>query len=140
VRFQDVVDFSRVNFGRYKVDLMTFFENVLELVDIDFDPINRLVTVTDPTPYVLLKNSTFENEMDILHVTFGSSALLINNRFRSTLDLTGATFEAHNAGTSHTQETQPRLCLSYNRIHRLVLGLEHLQPVSHDFALPWRMM
>ena len=52
--------------------------------------------------------------------------LFINNRFRSIWDLTGATFEAQNTQTAHAQDTQPWLCLSYNRIQRLVLGLEHL--------------
>jgi hypothetical protein len=95
------------------VDLIKFFENVLELVDIDFDPITRFVTVTDQ---VLLKNNTFEKEAAFLHVIFNASAFLINNRFHSTLDLTAATFTTP-AST---------LCLSFNRIGRFVLQLEHL--------------
>jgi hypothetical protein len=110
VRFQDIVDFSRTTFGQYKVKNEDEKPKVMK----------------HPLPQVLFENNTFEKDVDLLHVVFGGSALLINNRFRSTLDLTGATFEAHNADTSYAQDMPPRLCLSYNRIHRLALGLEHL--------------
>jgi uncharacterized protein YjbI with pentapeptide repeats len=115
VRFQDLVDFSRTTFGQYKVDLVEFLE-VLELINIDFDPSQTHVLAAEPTPHVHFENNTFDNEADFLHVKFYSPAMFINNRFRRTLDLTGATFEAQNA----------RLCLSFNRINRLVLEPESL--------------
>jgi hypothetical protein len=127
VRFQDVVDFSRTNFGRFKVDLMKFVENIRELTDIDFDPVTRLVTVTETSPYVLLNNNTFEKEADFLHVTFSGPTLLIDNRFRSTLDLTDA---------SSTPEAS--LCLSFNRISRFKLELEHLG--SPRSASPYELL
>jgi hypothetical protein len=139
VRFQDVVDFSRVTFGAYKVGVplprswnlrpslsSTYIEKVGPLSAKSM-PMQTLWTISrHPSPLTRFANNTFEKEADFLHITFKGSALLINNRFRSTLDLTGATFEAHNTETSPIQDTQPRLCLSYNHISRLVLGLEHL--------------
>jgi hypothetical protein len=105
VRFQDLVDFSRATFGRYRVKLTD--ENVKVKIH--------------PSPIVLFKNNTFENETDFLHVKFNSPTVFINNRFRSTLDLTGATFEAQNS-----QDENSHLCFSFNRINRLVFEPKHL--------------
>jgi hypothetical protein len=107
VRFQDVVDFSRANFCPELLGPLT--KDQLEAGQ-------QSLSLCYPSPGVHLENNTFEKEVDLLHVTFGSSALLINNRFRSTLDLTGASFTTPNAN----------LCLSFNRISRLVLGPENL--------------
>jgi hypothetical protein len=124
IRFQDIVDLSRTKFHPDdKVDIMDFSKNILELVEVDFDPMTRLVTVPG---HVLFTNNTFEKEADFLHVRFHGAVLLINNRFRSTLDLTGVMFEEHDAHIPSAHDTPPSLCLSYNRIHRLVLGREHL--------------
>jgi hypothetical protein len=114
IRFQDIVDFSRTKFQPGdKVDIMDFSKNILELVDVDFDPMTRFVTIPH---HILLKNNTFEKEADFLHVTVNGSVLLINNRFHSTLDLTGLSFQTHNSN----------LCLSFNRISHLMLEPENL--------------
>jgi len=105
VRFQDLVDFSRTTFGQYKV------------VDTD----KKVKVERHPSPQILFENSTIENEADFLHVKFNAPTLFINNRFRSTLDLTGATFEVQNS-----QVQNSHLCLSFNRINRLVFEPEHL--------------
>lgn len=119
VRFQDVVDFSRTTLGQYKVDLEHFLEHVREFELTESDILHLrdgFGTLPHPSPHALFTNNTFEKETDFLNTTFHGSTLLINNRFRSTLDLTGAAFTPR---TDH-------LCLSFNRIHRLVLGLDNL--------------
>src|SRR5262249_1130764 len=100
VRFQDIADFSRTTFGQYKGE----------------NEYNQYKIVQYPSPQVLFKNNTFEKEADLLQVNFKASALLINNRFRTTLDLTGVTFTTSDAS----------LCFSFNRISRIKLELEHL--------------
>ena len=65
---------------------------------------------------VRLENNTFEKEADFLRSEFRGPIILIRNRFRGTLDLTGIKFLTNKAG----------LCLSYNRINRIVLEPEHL--------------
>jgi uncharacterized protein YjbI with pentapeptide repeats len=100
IRFHDLANFSRVTFGKYTVK---------------DDDGNEHVKM-HPSPQVLIDNTTFEDAANFLHTTFHGSLILRNNRFRKTLDLTGATFDAQN---SH-------LCLSYNRITRLVMGSSHL--------------
>ena len=76
------------------------------------------------------ENNTFENEADFLHIKLHIPVRLIRNRFRSTFDLTGTMFEAHNSGLPHPTAAKPRLCLSYNRIHRLVFESKHLDRVK----------
>ena len=71
IRFHDFVDFSRTTFGQYKVK----------------DTVEKHVS-----PQVLFENNTSEKDTDFLHVTFDSPVFFIDNRFRSTLDLTGATW------------------------------------------------
>src|SRR5262249_50300069 len=100
VHFQELVDFSRTNF----------------CLELSGPPTKEQMEagrrfLCHPSSLVLLENNTFEKEVDLLHVTFGGSALLINNRFRSTLDLTGASFTS-----------DASLCLSFNRISRIKLG------------------
>ena len=105
VRFQDLVDFSRMTFGQYKI----IEENY------------NIKVESHPSPLVLIENNTFENEADFLHVKFNAPTVFINNRFRSTLDLTGAKFE-----TQNPQAQNSHLCLSFNRINRLIFEPEHL--------------
>jgi hypothetical protein len=105
VRFQDIVDFSRTNFCP---------ELLGPLTKEQMEAGQQSLSLCYPCPGVHLDNNTFEKEADFLHVTFGGPALLINNRFRSTLDLTGALFTTSNAN----------LCLSFNRISRIKLGPE----------------
>ena len=132
IRFQDVVDFSRTRFGLYEtvVPLPPLF--LIHPYEKGLAPpratvLNRFWMLRrHPAPFTQLANNTFEKEADLIRVTFSGPTLLMNNRFRSTLDLTDTMFKAQNTDTLHAQETQPWLCLSYNRIHRLVLGLEHL--------------
>jgi len=107
VRFHDVVDFSRTRFGQYKIEDEHYKEQVMK----------------HASTHVIFENNTFEKEADFLHVTFSGSALLMDNRFRSTLDLTGALFAAPDAN----------LCLSYNRINRFVLGPENLGSSANFF-------
>jgi hypothetical protein len=114
------VDLSRTTFGKYKAKSQDGKDTVME----------------HPSPQVLFQNNTFEKEADFLHVTFSSAAFLISNRFRSTLDLTGAIFPAPDA----------HLCLSFNRISRLRLELGALgNPPSislYDLLIdkPWRSL
>ena len=114
VRFQDLVDMSRSTLGRYRIDADRF--DKLGLVNADFMDVLTTVTFDGPDAPTRLENNTFEKEADFLHVTFSSPTLLITNRFRSALDLTGSAFQANTA----------RLCLSYNRIQRLVLESKHI--------------
>jgi len=100
VRFQNVVDFSRTTFGQYKIKNEDGKDEVKE----------------HPLPQVLFENNTFEKESYFRHVTFSSLALLMNNRFRSRLDLTNASFTTPNSF----------LCLSFNDISRFVLEPEHI--------------
>src|SRR5262249_43983237 len=65
VRFQDVADFSRTNFGQYKEKDEDGKDQVME----------------HALPQMLFVDNTFEKEADFRHVTFSSSALLSNNRF-----------------------------------------------------------
>ena len=120
VRFQDLVDFSRTTFGRYKVEIVgPPTEEQWEQQDGRDLP--TLGNTPFENPLVRFENNTVEKEADLLHVTFDSPALFINNRFRSTLDLTGATF-------AQPEHTTP-LCLSYNRINRLIFASQHLSNV-----------
>ncbi|ETW98671.1 MAG: hypothetical protein ETSY1_17860 [Candidatus Entotheonella factor] len=113
VRFQDVMDVSRSHVGHYIVDLVAFLE-VLELLNIDYDDSQTQLPVLEDSPHFHLENNTFEKEAEFLNVHFASPALLINNRFRSSLDFTGSTFETETS----------RLCLSNNRIQRPVVEPE----------------
>ena len=114
VRFQDLVDMSRATFGLYRIDADRFDE--LGLVNADFTDILTTDTFDVPAARTHLENNTFEKEADFLHVTFGSPTFLVTNRFRSALDLTGSALQADTS----------RLCLSYNRIQRLVLESKHM--------------
>jgi Pentapeptide repeats (9 copies) len=120
VRFQDLVDISRTNFGRYRTDSAKLFDD-LELMNTDFIDLLGTDVFVAPSAQFRLENNTFEQEADFLHVKFNAPTVFINNRFRRTLDLTGAKFEAQNS-----QVQNSRLCLSYNRINRLVFEPEHL--------------
>ena len=126
VRCQDLVDFSRTTFGQYKVELVG--PPTEEQRKTGQEYLWRLLPHS--TPYSRFENNTFQNEVDFLHVTFDSPVLFINNRFRSTLDLTGATFVATEAAQqnlpSPSAAREHHLCLSYNRIQRLVLESRHL--------------
>jgi uncharacterized protein YjbI with pentapeptide repeats len=105
IRFQDVLDFSRTTFGQYKIKNEGGKDEVKE----------------HPSPQVLFENNTFEKESDFRHVTFSGLALLTNNRFRSRLDLTHASFTTPNSF----------LCLSFNDIGRFVLEPEHIDKSQH---------
>jgi hypothetical protein len=149
IRFQDVVDFSRTTFGAYEVgvplprswDFRPFISSTyikrLGPLSAKPMPVQTLWTMLrHPSPFTRFANNTFEKEADFLHVAFRGSALLINNRFRSTLDLTGAMFPTPDA----------HLCLSFNRINRLRLELGVLgNPPSispYDLLIdkPWRSL
>jgi uncharacterized protein YjbI with pentapeptide repeats len=95
IRFQDPVDFSRATFGRYHV---------------------KDEARSHSSAHVVFANNTFENEVAFLHATFYGPALLRNNRFRSSLNFTGATFRTPHA----------RLCASYNQLHRFLIDTDHV--------------
>ena len=68
----------------------------------------------------MFQNLIFEKEVDFLRSTFRNDAIFVQNRFRSTWDLTGVTFEGPE------KNKNPHLCLSFNRINKLFLEREHL--------------
>ena len=139
VRCQDLVDFSRTTFGQYKVEIVGPPTQEQHQKGQEF----LWTLLSHTTPFIRFENNTFQNEVDLLHVTFDSPVLFINNRFRSTLDLTGATFVATNdAQKDHTSPLASRehhLCLSYNRIQRLVLESKYLgEPSRFSPSHQWQ--
>jgi hypothetical protein len=119
VRFQDLVDFSRMTIGQYG----------------DYGPPTEAQWKEQQAfwasrPLMHFENNTFEHEADFLHVKLHGPVRLIRNRFRSTLDLTGTTFEAQHSRLPNPPAVKPHLCLSYNRIHRLVFESKHLDRVK----------
>ena len=121
VRFQDLVDFSRMTVGQYGERI--------------YGPPTKAQWKMQQAfwasrPLMHFENNTFENEVDFLHIKLHVPLRLIRNRFRSTFDLTGTTFEAQHSGLPLSTKATPRLCLSYNRINRLVFESKHLDRVK----------
>jgi uncharacterized protein YjbI with pentapeptide repeats len=112
VRFQDLVDISRTNFGRFRIDSEKLFDD-LEIMNNDFMDLLSTDTFIVPSAQVQLENNTFENDADFLNVKFNAPTVFINNRFRRTLNLNGATFVDQNSPVQNFP-----FCLSYNRINR----------------------
>jgi hypothetical protein len=121
VRFQDLVDFSRITVGQYEELIYgpPTKAQWKKQSSYGFKQSNKVyawVNQSHSRPLMHFENNTFENEADFLHIKLHGPVIFINNRFRSTLDLTGTTFEPKKAS----------FCLSYNRINRLVFEPEHL--------------